>query len=122
MILFFLKAYWKQALLAILISVGCFLAYSHIYHSGYDAASAVYEAKIKTYNDKLDKRISGIEDTSKILVSASASQAETRTQELDAITALAKKKVLFTVKGDKCTPSQDFLNSYNALISRGNQK
>lgn len=121
-ILMFIKSYWKQLLLAILLVVGCYLVYNRIYHSGYDAASAVYEIRIKEYSDKLDKRISTIETNSTVLVSAAASAAANRTEEMSAITALAKKKVLFTVKGEKCTPSQDFLNSYNSLISRGNQK
>lgn len=118
----FLRSYWKQLVGAIALAIACWFVYHHIYESGYKAASVVYEARIKDYNDKLDKRIGNLEGDSHVLVSAAASQAETRTQELSAITALAKKKVLFTVKGDKCTPSQDFLNSYNALITRGNQK
>ncbi|CAB4134054.1 hypothetical protein UFOVP273_8 [uncultured Caudovirales phage] len=117
----FLK-YWKQLVLSVLLVILLYTGYEHIKQVGYNEASTKYEAIIKDYNDKLDKRISTIETNSTQLVQAQNDAAAKIDQSIDQITVLAKKKPLYVVNQTGCIPSQNFLDSYNSVINRANGK
>jgi hypothetical protein len=96
--------------------------YNYIYQRGVSATTVVYEAKLQAQEDLLDKRIAGLEQTSQTLVEQSQLATTNAHNDLTKILAATKNKPLVVYKNDECIPSQTFLDSWNQINLRGNQK
>lgn len=125
LIVMFLKSYWKHILIVIVIASASFYIYHKIYERGYAVATAEcsikvaeYEKKMKVYQEDLDNRIALLVDTSNILVKEATESRKSLKADYAIIMASVKGKPLYIVKEDKCTPSSDFINAYNAAITR----
>jgi Tfp pilus assembly protein PilE len=117
-----LKSYWKQLAIAVIFLAAAFTAYNHVYQRGYMAAEATYQKQIATYQEQVAKRIDNVEKLSTTLVEQSNTNAQTLSKDLSVILTTVKNKPLYKIENGKCSPSVDFIDSYNAVILRGNQK
>lgn len=123
LILTLLSRFWKH--LAVVLAI-CFLAYTafdYIWQKGYNAAHTECVEQFDKYNASIDSKINNLEALSSELIKVQGKNAATMGKSLDAILAVSKEKTLISIAKDgKCTLTQDFFDSYNSLILRGNQK
>lgn len=121
--LFFLK-YWKHLLLSVLLVASGYLVFDAIFDMGYQKASNKYEQRIKDYEDALVERINRIENHSIIYMQTTHDANTLFNSKLEKVLANVSKKnePLYIVKEGKCTPSKEFVDSYNSIITGGNAK
>ena len=117
-----LLKYWKQILVSSALVLSLVLVYNYVYQRGVAATTQVYEAKLKAQQDLIDKRIANIEQTSQVLAEQSKIAATSTHADLAKILQAAKNKPLVVYKNGECIPSQTFLDSWNQINLRGNQK
>lgn len=117
-----LLAYWKQIVIAIILGGLGFLGYQHVYHIGYEAASVKYEKQIKDYNDRLNTRITNLEDRSTVLIEQTLLGNQATKLDLANLLKTLKGKPLYTIdnKG-MCQLSPDFIKTYNDGIKKVNK-
>ena len=87
---------------------------------GYNAASVECAEKMKEYEAKLDKRISGLEDASNTLIVEALESRKVLKKDFNTILLSIKNKPLYTIEQGKCTPSPDLIRAYNEAINRAN--
>lgn len=122
-ILLFLKSYWKQLVIIIVVSIAAYFVYNKIYTLGYNAAAAECAEKMKEYTEKLDQRISGLEEASNTLVIEAVESRKIAKKDFNAIMASIKNKPLYVVKpSGECAPSTDLVRVYNEAVDRANLK
>lgn len=122
MTLLFLKKFWKELLLAVaLIFVG-YMVYDKIYERGFEKSQQEHRDYVKKYSEDLDIRIDKLEQLSANIVEQNMIAAQNRDDDLKKILKAAAQKSLVVYKDGKCTPSQEFLDSYNSIINRANSK
>lgn len=119
-VLMFLKSYWKHILLVVVFTIGATLIYHSIYTRGYDTAAAECAEKMKEYEQKLDERISGLEDASNTLIVEALESRKVLKKDFNTILLSIKNKPLYTIEQGKCTPSPDLIRAYNEAITRAN--
>jgi len=122
MIQLLLLKYWKQILISGSLILSLFLVYNYVYQRGVDATTIKYEAKLKAQEELLNKRITTIENNSQVLIEQGILATNNTKKDLDKILASTKNKPLVIYKNDECIPSQTFLDSWNQINLRGNQK
>jgi hypothetical protein len=127
-VLLFLKSYWKHIIIVIVLASASYYVYHKIYARGYAVASAEcsiriadYEKKMKVYQDAMDARIAVLQDASNVLVKEAIDSRVTRKAEITAILAAVKGKPMYVVKENKCAPSPEFINAYNAAVEKVNR-
>ena len=113
---------WKNIVKVLAILLSLFFVYNYIYQRGVEATTVVYEAKIKAQQEQLDKQIASIEKNSILLVEQGNLNSAMVKKDLNKILAAAKTKPLVIYKNGECSPSQTFLDSWNQINLRGNQK
>jgi hypothetical protein len=70
----------------------------------------------------LIKKIDGLETLS-ISLSKDVINKQTKLgKDLNILTSDIKNKKSFEIKNGECVPSEDFINTFNAVINRANQK
>ena len=133
LILGFFKSYWKHILIVIIIGSVSYWVYNRIYQRGYAVATAEcsikiaeYEAQMTKYKADLNTRIAGIEVISVGLVSDLRNSNIELNKDLAAIKAKAKSKPTYIITQGPttsivCSPSTDFIGSYNETITRVNK-
>jgi C4-dicarboxylate-specific signal transduction histidine kinase len=129
LILGFFKNYWKHILIVIIIGAASYWIYNRIYQRGYAVATAEcnikiadYEAKMTKYKEDLNTRIADIESISVGLVSDLRNSNAALNKDLADIKARAKPRPTYIIKqGTICSPSTDFISSYNEAITRVNK-
>lgn len=114
--------FWKEIVIVALISVLGYFGFNKVYDMGYSKATVVYEAKIKEYNDNLDKRIENIEKLSTDIFDLSVTSRAAAAKEYKDILKAAKGKPLYTINAGVCNLSEDFVKAYNDAINRANKK
>jgi hypothetical protein len=126
--LMILKKYWKHVLIVVVLLVLSWMAYSKIYNIGFEAANIAcekriqeYSAKMKEYEDNLDKRIAGLEEASNILVTEAIESRKVIKKDFSVILASIKGKPLYIIEQGKCSPSTDFVRAYNESVERANK-
>lgn len=122
MIALFLSKYWKEMVIGALISFCVYFIYNNIYERGFEKANAEHVAYIKEYNSKLDTRIQTLEDFSRVIYEQNEQTKRSQLADNQKILALARKEPLVIYKEGKCTLSPTFVDSYNSVIDRANQK
>jgi uncharacterized protein (UPF0276 family) len=120
LVLLFLKSYWKQVAGAIALATCLYLGYYKIYDIGYAAANVECAARIKQFEEGLDKRIANIENTSGLILDQTTAANITRKKDFVDILASIKNKPLYTIEQGKCKPSTDFIDAYNKGIEEAN--
>lgn len=97
-----------------------------IYSKGYDAAyqerTAYYNQQLLDNNKQLVKVLDSVEKLALVLDTKNTAHYKQLAQDLNKIYDTAKTKPLTNTKNGECVPSQEFLDSYNSIILRGNQK
>lgn len=118
-----LGSYWRQIFIATVISICFYTGYDYIWQKGYNAAHTECVEQFDKYNASIDSKINNLEALSSELIKVQGKNAVIMGKSLDAILAVSKEKTLISIAKDgKCTLTQDFFDSYNSLILRGNQK
>lgn len=123
-VLMFLKSYWKQLVIILVISIAAYFIYNKVYTAGYNAAAVVYAKKMEEYNIKLDGRIAGLEEASNVLVTEAIESRKSIKKDFNTILASIKNKPLYVVNNvtGECAPSADLVRVYNEAVDRANQK
>lgn len=120
--LLLLKTYWKQLASAIVL---CSVLYS-VYNTGYNNAyrdRTSYYDNIRTKElNALNSKIDNIEDLSNELATQSTISQNIITRDLNNLTKNISKTPPFIIKNGDCIPSEDFINTFNSVINRGNSK
>lgn len=110
---------WKNILVVLVIVGTLYWAYDTVYDKGYKEAEAVWIEKLDKMEKARDERIANIEGFAKTnLEQTLLNNAETQ-KDIDVILGKIKGKTLTSVP---CTPTDDFVSSYNTVIQRGNKK
>lgn len=130
MIAAFFVRYGVQLLLvaALLGGLGTALysGYRHIYNKGYTEAQVAttqkYEKALSDERERILKVVTAIESYSTAIVIQNEAIREVLAKDLSTIIKLARTKPTIIVENNKCVLSKEFLDSYNQLIQRGNQK
>lgn len=122
MVTVLLLKFWRQIVGILLLSVVLFAGYSYVENIGYTRATVEYTKQMKDFNDKLDKRIDNLEQSSAVLITASIANKEQAAKDFKTILQAAKNKPLYTIQNNICAPSTDFINTYNEAINRANKK
>lgn len=122
MILLFLKKYLKEIIALIIIGVLFYSFYSYSYQRGYDNRVQFYEKQRKEDFLVLNEKIDKLEGMSSNLGKQIKDNQVGLTEDLDKITANVKNIKSFVIKNGECVPSQEFLDSFNNIILRGNKK
>lgn len=122
MILTLLLRYWKHIILLIAVVTVLGLVYNAIYQRGVAATTQTYELKIAEQQKLLDTKVATLELLSTQLVTQTALNQQNLNADLAKILAAAKTKPLVVYKNGECSPSQTFLDSWNQINLRGNQK
>lgn len=121
MVLLFLKKYIKEIIAIAVISLFFYSFYSYSYQKGYDNRVAYYEEVRKkeflTLNSKIDK----IENLSTELSDSVKKNQNGLEKDLNQITGNVKNIKSYILKNGECVPSEEFLNSFNSIILRGNK-
>lgn len=118
---FLLKRYWKHLLVGVLLVVILSAVYNRIYEAGYNAARIECAAKIKDYEDKVDRRISSIEDISKKLLNETTVSNESFKQFSSKLLNTTKGTPLFVLDKGVCRPSAEYIRAYNEAIAKANK-
>ncbi len=121
-ILLLLKKYWKQIVVAIAITIACYIVYDYIYDKGFMASEVACQKRMEEYKIDLDKRIKDLVDMSEAQNKARQQNADSIKADLDKIYRASRAKPLTIIKEGKCLPSENFIDSFNAAIDRVNQK
>jgi hypothetical protein len=118
----FLLKYRKVIATIAIIAGLTFMVYNHGYSQGYQNRVSYYEEVNKqnflALNTKID-RVEGLSTTLSLQVQYG--NADTK-KDLNKITTDIKNKKFSILKNGECVPSEDFINTFNAVINRGNQK
>lgn len=120
-VILFFKNYWKQMIAAVIITMTCYLVYHKIYSIGFDAANVECAARMKSYEDKLDKRIANIENNSTILIETANQDKLALRKDYANILATIKGKPLYIIEQGKCKPANLLIDSYNEGIKKANE-
>jgi len=120
LVLMLLKNYWKQALLAVLVSTLAYTGYYKIKDIGREEANVECAARMKAYNDRLDNLIVKIEESSTKLVTESQEARLALKKDFGVILSTIKNKPLYVIEQGKCAPSVEFIDIYNKAIDRVN--
>jgi hypothetical protein len=126
--LLLLKNYWKYIIIVVLLLSVSVYAYRVVYKNGYEAAQVECNIKLRDYEEKmiaykkdLDSRIKLLEDTSIKLVKETEEEKSSVKKDLTKIITVFKDKPLVVIEKEKCSPSIDFISTYNQAVARVNR-
>lgn len=122
MIILFIKKFWRELLLAAALFFAGYMVYDKIYERGFEKAQKEHVDYVKNYTKAIDEKIDRLETLSRDLYAALEIADTNRKQDLQKIIKAASKGPLTIYKDGKCTPSEEFLDSYNSVINRANSK
>ena len=117
-----LSKYWRTIASCLAIILALMFVYNIVYQRGVVATTVAYEAKLAAQQALLDEHIAQIEHNSTVLIKQNEISAKATRQDLAKILAAAKTKPLVVYKNGECIPSKTFLDSWNQINLRGNQK
>lgn len=110
---------------------GGWYAYRYAYLQGKEAgynkagiecsqARLVFEAERQEFNKKIFEKIDQLYALSKELAEAHSIKQQEIKDDIEKLRRSAMNKELVVIKDGKCTLSKDFMDTYNAIISKGN--
>ncbi len=95
--------------------------YSNIKESGYQEAATKYQLVIDKQQDVIDAKLKNIEELSHLLVTESRVSNTLLAANVSSILTKVKGVPLVVVKDGKCTPSQTFSDTIDAVNKRVNE-
>ena len=120
LVLLFLKNYWKQLVMTIVIAGASYFVYDYIYDKGAREANLECAERMQEYREGLESKIQEVIDLSKLNSAMEIERAKALKEDLGKLFALTKNKPLTIIKEGKCVPSEVFVDTYNAAINRIN--
>jgi hypothetical protein len=118
----FLKTFWKEILIVIIVSSLAISGYNYIYHKGYAEAELVYQKKIDDYNTKLAGKVDSIVKWSTDKTERDLALEASNKLVFDRLIANSKSKPASIIVEGKCIPSPDFIEAINAAVKKANSK
>jgi basic membrane lipoprotein Med (substrate-binding protein (PBP1-ABC) superfamily) len=122
MILLFLKSYFREIAFALIIGIAILAVYNNGYQSGYNNRVEYYE-KIRAEDRNI--LISKIDNLEALSINMSKDVVRKQTKlgkDLNNLTLDIKNNKSFVIKNGECIPSEYFINTFNSVIDRANQK
>lgn len=117
----FLKLFWKQIALVLLVLGGLVAVYERGHYDGYEKAEVKYVKMINDETIKTNTKITAIEANSNTLVTESRIANEILAKDIKGILFGIKGKTLTIVKDGGCLPTQTFSDTFNTVNKRVNQ-
>ena len=117
-----LRKYWQQIIIVALVAAAIFSIYNYGYSRGYQNRVYHYEEIAKKDFLNLNKKIDGVETLASTLSIQVQKGQNITINDLNKITSDLKSKKFSILKNGECVPSEDFINTFNAVIDRGNLK
>ena len=117
-----LSKYWKNILATLVILLACWWIYSTIYDKGVTDTNKVWETRIALQEKVRSEQISSIESLAKVTLEQTLINNDKTRKDLAAIYSGIKGRPTTVIKDGKCEPSEEFMQTYNEIIKRGNQK
>jgi hypothetical protein len=122
MILLFLKTYFRQIAFIIILGIAILAIYNKGYQSGYNNRVVHYEKIRAEDRNILISKIDNLEALS-IGMSKDVVRKQIKlSKDLNTLTLDIKNNKSFDVKNGECVPSEYFINTFNSVINRANQK
>ena len=103
------------------ITAGGYSVYSNIRESGYKEAATKYQLVIDDQQKLIDIKLKNIETLSSTLVTQNRVNNTALANNVSSILNKVKGVPLVVVKDEKCTPSQTFSNTMDAVNKRVNE-
>lgn len=122
MILILVKRYYKQLLVILALLAVVVTIYNYGYNRAYTKATEEYQVQLTARNKQIIDKLDSIEQLALHETTKNYSNHNQLVLDMNKLTQAIKNKQLTTTKNGECIPSQDFLDSYNSIILRGNQK
>jgi hypothetical protein len=122
MILLFLKTYFRQIAFIIILGIAILAIYNKGYQSGYNNRVVHYEKIRAEDRNILISKIDNLEALS-IGISKDVVRKQIKlSKDLNTLTLDIKNNKSFDVKNGECVPSEYFINTFNSVMNRANQK
>lgn len=122
MILLFLKTYFRQIAFIIILGISILAIYNKGYQSGYNNRVVYYEKIRAEDRNILISKIDNLEALS-IGMSKDVVRKQIKlSKDLNTLTLDIKNNKSFDLKNGECVPSEYFINTFNSVINRANQK
>lgn len=109
------------ALLAAAFSTGIYFLYAHIKGIGYQEAVAVYTKRDELAKEQLHDHIVVLETLSKSVVDNNAAYLGKLDKDIKTILLTVKDKTPYVIVNGKCTPSPEYIDTYNKIIRKANE-
>jgi hypothetical protein len=122
MFLTILKEYWRQIIYVLVVAFVLAWVYSKGYDSAYQNRTSYYEGIRAAEMAKLNSKIDNLENLSNELATQGAISQNKITRDLNNVVKNLPKSVPFIVKNGECIPSENFIDTFNSIITRGNSK
>jgi hypothetical protein len=122
MFLTILKEYWRQIIYVLVVAFVLAWVYSKGYDSAYQNRTSYYEDIRATEMAKLNLKIDNLENLSNELATQGAISQNIITRDLNNVVKNLPKSIPFIVKNGECVPSENFIDTFNSIITRGNSK
>lgn len=103
------------------VTAGGYSAYSGIREAGYKEAATKYQLVIDKQQDVIDAKLKNIEVLSGLLVTENRASNTLLASNVSSILNKVKGVPLVVVKDNKCTPSQTFSDTLDAVNRRVNE-
>ena len=122
MIILFLKTYFRQIAFIIILAIAILAIYNKGYQAGYNNRVVHYEKIRAEDRNILISKIDNLEALS-IGMSKDVVRKQIKlSKDLNTLTLDIKNNKSFDVKNGECVPSEYFINTFNSVINRANQK
>jgi hypothetical protein len=122
MFLTILKEYWRQIIYVLVVAFVLAWVYTKGYDSAYQNRTIYYEGIRAEEMAKLNSKIDNLENLSNELATQSAISQNIITRDLNNVVKNLPKSIPFIVKNGECIPSENFIDTFNSIITRGNSK
>lgn len=110
-----------SGLIVLAIAAGGYSIYSSIREAGYEEAANKYQLVIDEQQKLIDTKLKNIEKLSGTLVAEIKVSNTVLASGVSSILSKVKGVPLVVVKDEKCTPSQTFSNTIDAVNKRVNE-
>lgn len=122
MILLFLKSYFREIAFVVILVIAVLAVYNKGYQSGYNNRVEYYEKIRAEDRNILISKIDNLETLSIGLTKDVVRKQTKLGKDLNSLTLDIKNNKSFVIKNGECIPSEYFINTFNSVIDRANQK
>jgi hypothetical protein len=122
MFLTILKEYWRQILYVLIVAFVLGWMYTKGYDTAYQDRTNHYEKIRAEEINKLNLKIDNLENLSNELATQGTINQNIISRDLNNVVKNLPKSVPFIIKNGECVPSENFIDTFNSIITRGNLK